>query len=501
MHSRFITIWFRYLKTDWVTRRQPELANQPFVLYETKHNRMVVTAANNLAEEKGVYSGTILADARAIIPCLQIKEDTPELFTDVIKKMAVWFIRYAPVVAVDMPDGIIINATGCAHLWGNEQQYLTHITERLKQLGYTTKIAIAGSIGTAWAITRFGVSGTIVNNGDEKKALALLPPQALRTDNETAERLHKLGLSKIKDILAIPTPSLRRRFGDGFIKQIQYALSFRDEIITPVELSAEYTERLNCIEPIVTATGIEIALQKLIEALCEQLKATEKGLRQCCFKAYRTDGKIVEIVVSINRPSSNTEHIFKLFAVKIPQLAPGPGIELFTIEARGVETNPSPQEHLWNSEANSLTVKNVVELVDRIMNKIGEQKIKRYLPNEHYWPELSVKKATSLQEEQTTAWNNTNIRPLRILLHPEPIMVTAPIPDYPPMLFKHKGKLHKIVKADGPERIEQEWWLQQGLHRDYYYVEDENGNRYWLFRSGHYNTKKKDQWFLHGYCA
>jgi protein ImuB len=58
--------------------------------------------------------------------------------------------------------------------------------------------------------------------------------------------------------------------------------------------------------------------------------------------------------------------------------------------------------------------------------------------------------------------------------------------------------LHKITKADGPERIEQEWWLQQGQHRDYYRVEDENGCRYWLFRLGHYH-EKKFQWFIHGY--
>ncbi|MEJ0029563.1 MAG: hypothetical protein WDO15_04000 [Bacteroidota bacterium] len=84
------------------------------------------------------------------------------------------------------------------------------------------------------------------------------------------------------------------------------------------------------------------------------------------------------------------------------------------------------------------------------------------------------------------------------LIETESIVVTAPIPDYPPMSFTHNGKLHTIVKADGPERIEQEWWLQEGEHRDYYRVEDEAGCRYWIFRSGHYNVET-DQWFLHGF--
>ena len=98
-------------------------------------------------------------------------------------------------------------------------------------------------------------------------------------------------------------------------------------------------------------------------------------------------------------------------------------------------------------------------------------------------------------------WKADRPRPVQLLARPEPIQVTAPIPDYPPMLFRHKGKLHTIKKADGPERIEQEWWLQEGEHRDYYAVEDEEGQRYWLFRSGHYTGDQRQQWFLHGYFA
>jgi len=140
-------------------------------------------------------------------------------------------------------------------------------------------------------------------------------------------------------------------------------------------------------------------------------------------------------------------------------------------------------------------------LIDRLAGKIGADAIHRYLPAEHYWPERSFKKSSSLIEQPTTQWKLDAPRPLRLLEAPESIEVTAPIPDYPPMLFRHKGKLHKIVKADGPERIEQEWWIEEGQHRDYYSVEDEEGCRYWLFRSGHYDAEKKPQWFVHGFFA
>lgn len=69
------------------------------------------------------------------------------------------------------------------------------------------------------------------------------------------------------------------------------------------------------------------------------------------------------------------------------------------------------------------------------------------------------------------------------------------------MLFRYKEKVHHVKKADGPERIEREWWLEDGQHRDYYHVEDQNGQRYWLFRSGHYNGDGSNEWFIHGFFA
>ena len=139
--------------------------------------------------------------------------------------------------------------------------------------------------------------------------------------------------------------------------------------------------------------------------------------------------------------------------------------------------------------------------MDRVSSRIGADALHRYLPQEHWWPERSFKKAASLTEQPLIEWRVDKPRPVRLFSPPEPIEVMAPIPDYPPMLFRYRDKRHKITKADGPERIEQEWWIQEGDHRDYYAVEDEEGCRYWLFRSGHYDDKGKAKWFLHGVFA
>jgi protein ImuB len=139
------------------------------------------------------------------------------------------------------------------------------------------------------------------------------------------------------------------------------------------------------------------------------------------------------------------------------------------------------------------------DLLDRITNKIGRPCVHRFLPSPHHWPERSVTRTNSLSDEPAVPWNADKPRPVVILSSPETIQVSAPLPDYPPMIFRYNGKVHRVKKSDGPERIECEWWIHESPHRDYYCVENEEGQRYWIFRSGHYSTSMKDQWFIHGF--
>jgi protein ImuB len=168
------------------------------------------------------------------------------------------------------------------------------------------------------------------------------------------------------------------------------------------------------------------------------------------------------------------------------------------MEAPVVEELLGSQDALWTvTNSNNAAV---AELMDKLSGKIGAHAIHRYLPAQHYWPERSVKEATSLTETPETPWKTDLPRPLHLLHKPEQIEVSVLMPDYPPLLFRYMGVLHTVKKADGPERIEQEWWIQQGLYRDYYCVENESGERYWLFRLGDYKNNDP-KWFIHGFFA
>lgn len=498
MAQRFVSIWFPHLITDRMLRRRPELEKSPFAMALNERGRRVVKAVNIIAQSKGVYPDMAVADCRALVPELEILDFEPEQPQKLLNALAEWCIRYTPHVSVDLPAGLFLDATGCAHLWGGEHSYLSNMQARFQTFGYSTRMAIADTIGTAWAVCHFGQDGCIVGEGAEQKALSSLPADALRLDTQIVERLKKLGLNTIGQFMNMPRTALRRRFGKEILKRIDQALGGEFEFIDPITPVAPYQERLPSLESICTATGIEIALKNLIETLCQRLIRESKGLRRCELRCYRVDGIIQKIEIGTNRPSRNTVHLFKLFENKIQEIEPDLGIELFILEAPVVEDLNGTQDALWTAtSANEIVIS---ELLDQLGGKIGGHAIHRYLPDEHYWPERSIKSTSSLTEKSNTNWRTDLPRPMHLLPRPVRIEVSVIMPDYPPLLFWYKGTLHTVKKADGPERIEQEWWIEAGQYRDYYCVEDDQGVRYWLFRLGDYNSGNV-KWFLHGFFA
>ena len=496
--TRIVAVVFPQLMTDWILRRQPELKDIPFALAIADRGRRVVKAANQLAEAKGVYVNMVVADCKAIFPELQVLDYDPEQSHKLLTALAEWCIRYAPVVAIDLPNGLLLDASGCTHLWNGEEAYLKIIHERFKKIGYNTQLAISDTIGCSWAMCRFGNTISNVPPTKQVEALSFLPPAALRLEDTITDKLTKLGLQTIASFSNMPRTALRRRFGASLLTRLDQAIGAAFEMLEPVKPIPPYEERLPSMEPILTATGIEIALKNLLQTLCERLSLESKGLRACAFTCHRLDGTSQRIEVGTNRPSRNTKHLFKLFELKIQQIEPDLGIELFTLEAAVVEELQNIQDALWS--VNSKNESDIAELLDRIAGKTGANSIHRYLPAEHYWPERSIKVISSLTEKSETTWRTDLPRPVHLLKKPEPIEVSVPIPDYPPLLFNYKGTLHTVKKADGPERIEQEWWSDKSEYRDYYCLEDELGGRYWVFRLGDYLTGDP-KWFIHGFFA
>lgn len=497
--KRYLSIWFSNLLCDYLATKKTELKDQVYVFTHAERGRIMISAASSAAEKQGIFANMVLADAKAVVPDILAFDDTEGFAKKLLTRIAKWAIRFSPIVAVDEPDGIILDISGCAHLWGGEDSYLKHILAKLTHFGYGCRGAIADTIGTSWAIARFGKKESIIATAQQYNAILNLPPVALRIDPPIYQRLHKLGLDCIGKFIQFKPSILRRRFGAELLLKIGQALGTEDEHITPIVIVAPYQERLPCLEPISTKPAIEFAIENLLISLCARLASEGLGIRSATLHGYRLDGKMTLTTIGTNKATNLVNHLFKLFELKISQIEPALGIELFILTANKVEPIHIHQEKFW-SKAPGLADDNLARLLDRVAGKIGAQAIKRYIPQANHWPERSLRPALSLEEKTEVKWQKANPRPSELLNLPVPIQVTAPIPDYPPMNFRYKEELHVVRRADGPERIEREWWSEPGEHRDYYILEDEKGRRYWVFRAGHY-SEERSSWYLHGFFA
>src|SRR5690606_33885127 len=212
MKKRFASLWFRHLKTDWMTVCRPRLAEIPFVLAISTHGKIVVSASSPLAEQEGVFPGMRIADAKAILPDLKVIHERAGLEQKLLHAIAHWCIRYTPVAALDLPDGIVMDISGCAHLWGGEKAYLEHIILRLKQHGYDIRMSIADSIIGSLTVYHYGQGDHIFAPKTLSEVLKTISSYAFRLEPTVLQRLQALGLKTIRIYSSIPRVALRRRF-------------------------------------------------------------------------------------------------------------------------------------------------------------------------------------------------------------------------------------------------------------------------------------------------
>ena len=248
-----------------------------------------------------------------------------------------------------------------------------------------------------------------------------------------------------------------------------------------------------------TAEAIAHGLEGLSIELCRGLERAQQGVRRLVLTVYRVDGTLRRLVLGTSRPNRDPAHLSRLFAGMLERIDPGFGIEVMTLAAPATEPLSALQLVLDACDSGHGGSNDLAGLVDRLGARLGLDRVFRQAPRESHLPERALRRVPALDPPDNMAWRRDGPRPLRLLPHPEAIEATALLPDHPPARFRWRRVQHRVVRAEGPERIALEWWLDdvanaQAPARDYFRVEDEAGRRYWLYRAG-------SRWFLHGLFA
>lgn len=468
--------------------------DSPLVTALRDGSRRLVAAADALAQRSGIHPGMTIAHAQAVMPGLVVVDADLEGDPAALEKLAVWCLRYAPVAAADPPDGIVIDITGCAHLFGGEHAVLSDIADRMAGVGICARATVADTWAAAWGIARFAAPPTIAPAGQTGKAIRALPVAALRLAPDIVATLQRLGFKTIGALAAASRAPLARRFGPDLIRRLDQAFGHAPEPIDPIVQPSTPSVRLSFPEPLGDGASLSVPLAKLADRLCPVLEAKGLGARRLDLLFLRVDRRIEAVRIGTARGTRDPKHIVRLFGEKLDTIDPGLGIETAILTASVVEPLGARQ---LSTGLDAKEESDLSELIDRIANRIGGRCLYRLAPVESDLPERALRRVPPLAPPVRVTWPE-DPRPVRLLTPPEPVQVTALLPDHPPALFVWRGERRRVRIADGPERVYGEWWRENGemdLMRDYFRIETEDGARYWLFRASDHEGAR---WCLHG---
>lgn len=490
---RFLSVWLRHWPTDRFRRQsanKKQPTDKPLVLTAPGNGGPRLFAVDARAASLGLYRDQTLADARARVPELQAVPADPMADAAALGRLADWCRRYAPWAAGDGDDGLILEITGCAHLFAGEAALLTDLAQRLAKGGTDAHLAIADTPGAAWAWARFGDTA-LLPSGEAHAKLRKLPIQALRLPPEIADGLWRLGLRSIGHLIDLPRGPLARRFGPETLQRLDRVLGVDSEPIDPRRPAPHWRVRLSFPDGIGRREDIDAALKHLLATIATTLEREQLGVRRLELGFYRLDGSAQVIAIGTSQPTREAKHLRRLFAEKLDSVDPGFGIETMMLEAYVTETLVPRQAGL--STAPDVAA-NMAAVIDRLQNRLGRRAVYRAALQESHSPERAVAPARALARTRAVA-PATRPRPLRLFSQPERIdarVLAGPAPH----AFRWRRVEHRVTASRGPERLEPEWWRGVPLDesRDYFWLQDGEGRRFWVYRA-------RTEWFLHGLFA
>jgi protein ImuB len=475
--------------------------HRPMVLVERIGQRDLVCSACPVALSLGLTPGMVAAHARALVTDLEVRDADPAADRAWLDRLALHAVaHWTPTASVSGADGLWLDLSGTTHLFGGEDRFCRRLLRFLGKLGFTARIAIAGTPGAAHAVARYGGQRiSILAAGAEVGVVAELPVAALRLETDALTAAARFGLERVADLIRMPRGPLARRLGLQTVTRLDQALGHVAEPLLPVVPveAPEVSRRL--LEPIGTAESIAQVIADLVDDLIGVLRAAELGVRSAVLIADRVDGERQRIAIGASRATRDARHLKRMFALKLDRIDPGLGIEAMHMVV-------PHSEALAASAAGSLVpadrhAGDLAPAVDQLIGRAGEAAVFRMAPHESDVPERAVGKVGPLAEPgRWPRWK----RPVRMLGRPERLIhVVALLPDHPPRRFTWRGVPYQVVAGDGPERIHGEWWRSDSelwAVRDYFRVEVESGERFWLFRRGDgVEPETGDMsWYIHG---
>jgi protein ImuB len=530
---RFLSLWLPRLATDRARRLHGVDRAAPLAAVAKVNNAERLVCVDAEAARLGLTAGLSLADARARFPALVAVEAAPAEEARLLIRLCDWCSRFTPLAALDGRDGLMLDISGVAHLFGGEAALIEDCRARLAAQGFSVAAGIAGNPRAAWALGRFSQAKIAPEPLSDKAFAKLfhdLPLAALSLDDQIVADMARAGLRRIGDIALRPRAPIAARFGPAPIARLDALKGLERSPIAPRFMAPDFCAERRFASPLQTIEAIEAQLRKLADDLVVLLERQAKGARRIELGLYRVDGDVRRIRAGASRPLNEARAIVRLIAERLasPQestIDAGFGVDLMRLACLAAEPLAPSQAELERAHE-AERARALADLLDRLSARLGARAVTRRELVEAHLPEQAEAAAPAMLGEArreiplspkgvrkdarlSTGFGGRGVRgegfgasarPLRLFVRPEPIEALAEVPDGPPLRFRWRRVLHDVAAIEGPERIAAPWWRRPNAPtRDYFRAEDSRGRRFWLYREGLFGRETAHaKWFMHG---
>ena len=549
---RILSLWFPRLAAERVLRQARGTIEQPFAVVEEVGNTQSLASLSLEASAAGLKLGQPLRDARAMCPDLLTRLSNHQAEAAFLKSLQRWAGKFSPWVADHPPSSLVIDLTGCAHLFGGEAALLAQVEQDCAALGLSMQAGLADTVGAAWALARYAGAGPgaartgdaidmearatrsraakrrhwerggapparpaakvetarIAAPGQTRTALATLPVAALRLPEAKVGQLMKLGLRRIEDLAGQPRAGLARRFGQDLVHRLDQALGTAPEPVSPARPPLHFACRLTLPEPIGLEEDVIAGIDRLLPRLCAALKISGRGARRVSLHLFRCDHTAQALDVGLARPSHDVDRLRPLLLMKLGEVDAGPGIDVLRLEAHATEPVHAHQHKGHLNAAADVAARlagdtALDDLIGKLGARVGLEAITRIHIGDSHIPEKTSIVMAAAFSDAARDWPRSAPVPRPLVLHaPEPVTVEGGGPDLPNR-FRWRRRILQVTGATGPERLAPEWWLDDPAwrsgQRDYWRVETDAGDRLWVYYA--HGGATSPGWFCQGAFA
>lgn len=508
------------------------------VLFRRDSRRgQVISAASPLALQDGACVGMPISEAKSLLRRgghFHIFEHDLDADLAGIETLADSLDCFSPLVGLETvepsehkrgrrPDSILLDVTGLAHLFGDESQLARQLLVHCDQLGYLPRVAVASTVGEAWAMARF-VAGRyfaqyqqpVVLSVADQEAIPSLPVEACRLPIDMVETLYQLGIKTIGQLQRLSRNDLAMRFGDTLHRRMDQLTGKIEEPVVarrkPVEFVAEQLLEYSTNH----GETIRVIIARLVAKLCDQMRSRQQGALQWSIELVCQSGLPVRFDVNLFQPTATTDHVLPLVEMQLEQVLSPQTHRGTTIEVNAIIVSVTSnvllaqQQRQLFDENPRLDRQSLAQLINRLASRVGSHRVVYPVLQSGAQPEYSFRlkplvdaRRRRRQRASPPKQSHVLARPFRLFCppirlnhlsvssddHPSDCEIATP----PALLSIDSGDPQKIISSCGPERIETGWWRGITVCRDYWRVETETCQQFWVYRN-----LRTGVWFLHG---